>query len=448
MFLREPIITQNIADDNISRLLVGRISDPDIGDLEAKAFFNFSPPIDQFYPSPGATFVSLTLQLKFDFYSIGVMDSSDLHLDVYEVAEPMTPDHLYYSGTQVGTNLTPAGDTIFAIGPQFLKEGWEAFVDTDATNNEYFVMPVKLDGTSVGQNLLDDLKNDQLIFGDFMAFSAKYTGFAVTMPVGNKILGFTPVYSLPAPSGVDSKLILKYLEIDGNTVQVDFPIYYSSVGGLLNPVVTYTYLAPDRSTGVLNGLVPFEDFKPADDKMYIQCGTGIMGKFFLNKFYDHFDPLENVVINSAELVMENTFTGRPPQSFELLLLDSVNQYRPYTIDTVINGVVGKIVDPYLAKINEGIVPLAIGEEETRVAIGDNLTNGTISIDPEDGTIGRTLISEFVQQLVTHKTHPRRATAFALHPMENEFKKTVSQIKLSGSSAKLKIYYSVPLTNLP
>jgi hypothetical protein len=44
--MREPILTQNIADDEISRLLVGRVSDPDLGDLEAKAYFNFSPPIE------------------------------------------------------------------------------------------------------------------------------------------------------------------------------------------------------------------------------------------------------------------------------------------------------------------------------------------------------------------------------------------------------------------
>jgi hypothetical protein len=449
VFLREPIVTQNIAEDNISRLLVGRISDPDIGDLEAKAYFNFSPPIDQFYPSAGATFVSLQLQLKFDYYSIGVMDSSDLHLEVYEVADPMTPDHIYYSGTTVSTQPTAAGDTIFAVGPQFLNEGWAKFVDNDATNNEYFVLPIKLDATTVGQSLLDDLKNDRLLFEDFLAFSTKYTGFAITMPIGNKILGFTPVYSLPSPTTVDSKLILKYLESDGTTlVQVDFPIYYSSVGGTLNPVVTYTFLNPDRTTGVLNGIVPFEDFKPADDKMYIQSGTGIMGKFDLGKFYEHFDPLQNVVINSAELVMENTYSGRTPQSFEFLLLDSGNQYRAYTIDTVISAGVAKMVDPYLAKINRGIIPLAVGTDETRVAIADDLTNGTLSIDQEDGTIGKTLFSEFFQQLVTYKSDPRRVKAFALHPMDNEFKKTVSQIKLSGSSAKLKIYYSVPLTNLP
>lgn len=447
VFLREPIITQNTSEDDLSRLLVGKFSDPVLGDLEAKAFFNFSPPIETVFPNAGATFESLELQLKFDYYAYGATDSSDLQLNVHEITEPMTSDRIYYSGTQVAIAASPIGDTIIAPGPTELREGWARYADNDATNNTYFTITIKLSGT-MGQSLLNDFINDRTIFDDFSAFSARYPGLSVSMPSGNKILGFTPVYSLPTPTTVDSKIILKYKE-SGTTVAVDFPIYYSSINSVLNPVVTFSFVESDRSGGPLNGMLPFQDFVPADNQMYVQSCTGIMAKFELAKVYAYFDTIENAVINSAEMVFENTSTSvRAPQQFELLLLDSVNQFRGLYLDTIIAGQNIKINDPYLLKIQQGIVPLAVSADESRVAILNELTGQTASIDQNTGKIGLTVLTEFYQQIITNKKSPRRAKAFAFHPLDNEFEKTVSSLRLDPSSAKVKIYYSKPLTSLP
>jgi len=446
VFLREPISTQNTSEDDLSRLLVGKVSDPGLGNIEAKAFFNFSPPIQTAFPSAFATFESLELQLKFDYYSYGTPDSSDLQLNVFEVEEPMTADRVYLSGTQIAIGASPIGDTVITPGPAELKEGWSRYIDNDPTNNSFFTVTIKLSGP-MGQNILNDLVNDRLIFEDFVAFSSKYPGFAVTMPSGNKILGFTPVYSLPTPTGVDSKVILKYKE-SGTTVVVDFPIYYSSINGTLNPVVTFSFVESDRSTGPLNGIIPFQDFVPADNQMYVQSGLGIMAKFELAKVYEYFDTIENVVINSAEMVFENTSSARPPQQFELLLLDSVNQFRGLYLDTLIAGETIRINDPYLIKIQQGIVPLGISADEIRLAILNELTGQAASIDQTTGKIGSTVMTEFFQQIIVNKKSKRRAKAFAFHPQENEFEKTVSSLRLDPSSAKVKIYYSKPLTSLP
>ncbi len=446
VILREPILTQNIADDEISRLLVGRVLDPDLGNLEAKAYFNFSPPIQPVFPTTNAQFVSLQLVLKFDFYSYGATDSSDMQLTLHELDEQLTTERLYYSGTTIGYNPVPTGDTTFALGPAELRNGWEKASDNDATNNVYYNLPIKIDGP-IGPSLLNDLINDRNTIDDFTLFSARYRGFALTMPVGNKILGFTPVYTLPTPLPVDSRIVLTYKE-SGTTQVVDFPIYYAQVNNTLNPVVTYTLLEPSRAGSVVDGLQPFVDLIPSDGKLYAQSGTGILPKFDLTKVYQYFDTVEFPIINSAELVLENEYTGRTPEDFQLLLLDSMNQFRGVFVDTVVAGNPIQINDPYLFKIQPGIVPLSAGADETRVAILNELTGSSASVDQTTGKVGLTILTEFFQQIITNMDSPRRAKSFALFPLDTEFKKTVSILKLNASSAKLKIYYSKPLTTLP
>jgi hypothetical protein len=83
-----------------------------------------------------------------------------------------------------------------------------------------------------------------------------------------------------------------------------------------------------------------------------------------------------------------------------------------------------------------------------VAVLNAFSGSSASIDQETGKVGLTYITEFVQQIVAQSASPRRALSFALHPLDNEFKKTVSVLKLDPSSAKLRVYYSKPLSGIP
>ncbi len=446
VFLREPVRTQNIVENEVSRLLVGRATDPELGNITASSYFNFSPPIETVFPNPTAVFESLELQLKFDYYSFGATDSSDLQLQIFELLDPLTADQEYYGSSPASVGALPIGDTTFALGPDELKLGWSFYTDNNPANNAFFDVKIKLSGT-VGQSLLDDLIGNRTVFDDFAAFSARYPGFAVTMPVGNQILGFTPVYTLPAPVSGDSKIILKYKEgaID---VTVDFPIYYTSIGGQLIPVVSFTSLISDRSGTPLDGVLPFQDFTPTDNNLYLQSGLGLVTKFELDNVYAYFDTIDNAIINSAELVLNNTSSLRAPQSLSLFLLDSTNNFRGLYLDTIVGGKTIRINDPYLVKIQNGIIPLTVSETESRASVLNDLTSGTFSVDQETGKIGLTLLTEFFHQIIKHKTSKRRVKALALFPNQAEFEKTISALKLDPSSATLKIYFSKPLTSLP
>ena len=423
-------------------MLVGRAVDPDLGELEATAFFNFSPPIEDTAPIPTAEFVSLELVLKFDYYSFGVMDSSQLELAVHELLEPIPFDNFYDSKSVVPYQALPIGDTIISPGPVMLKNGWALASDNDLTNNTYFSAIIKLPAT-LGQDLLQDLITGGPLIEEFAQFSAKYPGFALKMPSGNKILGFTPVYTLPTPSRLDSRLVLTFKE-NNNTATRDFPIYYTLQDDIVNSVTSFSQLTEVRSGTVLDGIVPFLDFTPTDGNLYVQSGTGIMPKFSFSKVYEYFDTIPNVVINLAELEIENLYTGRTPEDIEFLLLEDGNQFRPVKIDTVIDGQQKSVDDPYLIKIRTGVVPQGIGIE-TRVIALNQLTGSSVGVDQETGKVGSTIFTEFFQQIITHKDSYHRAEAFAIHPVENEFNKSVSILKLGPSSATLKVYYSIPTT---
>jgi hypothetical protein len=372
------------------------------------------------------------------------MDSSDLQLSVHELMEPLNSNNVYDSRTPVPYQPTAVGDTVINPGPTQLEGGWKIASDNDLTNDIHFSHSITL-SPSIGQSLLDDLRNldSQGTINDFAAFSSKYPGFAVAMPSGNKILGFTPVYQQPEPDQSDSRLVLTYVD-NSVAYTVDFPIYFAVVNGVLNQVTSFSYLNTNRTGTALEGILPFQDFSPTDGNLYTQSGMGIMPKFSLSKVYDYFDTIPYVVINSAELEIENTYTGRTPQRFELLVLNQLNGFRSLSIDTLINGTLKSFEDPYLFKIRDGLVGLGT-EPETRAAVLNQLTGASASIDQTTGKVGSTILTEFFYQIVTYKDEPNRALGFALHPADNEFNKTVSKLKLSPSSATLKVYYSTALT---
>jgi len=444
VILRSPVSTRNTIQENLARILVGKYSDPDFGNLEAKGYFNFSPPLQKAVLENTAVFESLHLQLKFDYYSYGMMDSSNLQLKVYELLTGLGTDGDFFNTSSIPASGTSIGDTTFSPGPVQLQDGWNRYIDADASNNIYFTLRIQLLG-ALGQNLFDDVKNNPALLNNFADFITKYPGLSVTMPVGNKILGITPVYSLPYPDVVDSKLVLTYKD-GASAFTADFPIFFSnSLTGIV-PVMSFSSITADRSSTTLNGVIPYQDFISSDDKLYVQCGSGIVTKLDLGNYYKYFDSLSNVVINSAELVMTNTSQARPPLKIELRILNADNKFRSIFYDTLINGQNVRINDPYLVKIRSSISVSGTSATETSVSILNQISGVLINVNQTTRQPDAPIVTEFFQQIINHRTDPRRAKSFVIFPLDDEFKKTTSSMVLNPSSATLRVYYSKP-TNL-
>ena len=442
VFLRSPVSTQNFTGETLARILIGRYADPHFGNMEARGNFTYSPPLQRVFPELTSVYESLELQLKFDYYSYGSNDSTDQQLEVFEVTEPIGSGGDYYNTTVPATKPAPTGTITFAVGPSQLAEGWKKYNDLDLANNTYFTLSIPLGGT-LGQDLFDDVKNNPARLENFNDFIAQYPGLSVTMPFGNKILGVTPVYGLPAPELEDSKLILKYRN-GATSFSVVFPIYLSTIGSTVIPVVSFSSITSDRNETQLDGMLPFQDLVPLNKNLYVQSGTGILSKLDLGEFYKHFESLDNIIVNGAEIVLTNTSSERPPQVLELRVLDGANQFRTTYYDTIINGEFRRLPsDPYLIKIRKAIV--ASGPDQTNVSVLTDLSGPIIPVDQETRKVNKVFLTEFFQQLYNYKSDSRRIKALSIFPSDNEFAKTTSSLTLDPSSATLRIYYSKPIT---
>ncbi|MBL7863598.1 MAG: DUF4270 family protein [Cyclobacteriaceae bacterium] len=451
VLLHSPLSTRNTLQEGVNRLLVGHATDPTFGHVEAKSYFNFSPPVQWTTPAPDAVFESLELQLKFDYYAYGPLDNSAVFLEVYEIVDQLNSSVEYYNTTPVNLGATAVADTLIELGADEIRDGWAAYIDNTAANDAYFTLTIKLNST-YGLNLFNDLLNDQAVFSNFSTFTSRYPGFAVTSPSASKILGIAPVYSLPTPSEFDSKVILKYKE-GANVYAVDYPIYYtilqvSEDKQEVFPSISFSGIEADWSSTPLSGIVPFEDFHTVDGNLPIQSGTGLMTKLDLTPVFDYFDSLDVVVINSAEFIMENISSTKPPQKIQLAILDSINGFRPIYLDTLINN--QPVYDPYLRAIqlNGGVNLLTVNIDETRAVILNELSGNSVFVDQGTGKIDPIIVTEFFQQLLNLKTSSKRAKSIAVYPIDMEFQKSVSSLLLDPSSAKLRVYYTKPLTAIP
>ena len=143
-YLYSPLATGNTSEQKLARILVGKYNDPNFGNIESRGYFSYAPPLQPVTPGPGATFVSLELQLKFDYYSYGSSDSTDQLLRIVELLEPISADGNYTNNSTISISSTPIGQQLFAPGPVDLKNGWKTNIDADPKNNVSFTVTIPI----------------------------------------------------------------------------------------------------------------------------------------------------------------------------------------------------------------------------------------------------------------------------------------------------------------
>ncbi len=419
--------------------MVGNYNDPQFGNMQVKGFANIAPPTLLLTPPATSVFDSLVLQLSLDFYHYGSSDSSQLTMQVFEVLDTIHPLAGYYTTTQVAYGTQPLGEVKFGVNPTSFDESLALNADRDTSNNVKYNVRVVMDG-GYGASLLNDMIKNPALFRDVNSFIGKYKGFAFVMKDGNKIIGINPVFTGPAPKGKDTKLSLYYSDGAAQS-RADYPLYYANnfTTGTTFPGVSFTTITTDRSPTVLSGIELFKDFVPINQQFYVQSSTALITKMDLTSFYDFADTLGNIVFNSAELVMNNISQQTAPSQVQLRFLDSTNGFRSLFVDSLVNGVVKPVLDPYLAKI-----PKAWAPNTTSNAVDVRADQGSVVRVSTDKTIGKFFITEFCQQIYRYKTDPRRVKAIALMPIEAEFQKSVSSLVLDPG-VSLRLYYTRPLS---
>jgi hypothetical protein len=407
--------------------------------MEVQAFSNIAPPTVTITPTSTSTLDSLILQLSLDFYFYGSRDSSQQHLQVFEVLDTIQPTAGYYSTTSIQYGKKLMGEARFSVNPPVFDEALTLNADTDTSNNVTVMVRMAIN-PGYGQSLLQDMINNPALFTDINSFIGKYKGLAFIMKEGDKIVGFNPVFSATSPTAKNTRLSLYYSD-GGIQSRADYSLYYANnfSVGITFPGVSFTTIETDRSPTVLAGIQDSKDFIPGDKRFYVQSGTALITKFDLSSFYNFMDTIDNAVFNSAEVVVTNVGQQRSPYEVQLRLLDSTNHFRSPYVDSLVNGVISPVIDPYLAKIPTALAVAATSSN----AIDVRADQGSAIAVATDYTIGKIFITEFCQQIYRHKTDPRRIKWVGLMPVEGEFQKSISSLVIDPN-VYLRLYYSKPI----
>ncbi|HWA34460.1 MAG TPA: DUF4270 family protein [Cyclobacteriaceae bacterium] len=443
------VLTQNIsgeldvAGNTFSRTLIGKINDPRFGKITATTYLNFSPPLSTVTPDPTSTADSILMELALDFYQVGSTGTTTQTFEVHELLDTLN-ELGYYSSSTVPYSSTAIATASVSIDPDFFANAVLAKTDADTSNDQSLKLKIKLPIT-LGQNVLQDLITTSSAITDFNVFSGKYKGFALVPTNSDKIFGMNPI--ITTPYNYRQSRIVLYYSTAGVQSHADLPLYpaINSVTGLSNNVVSFTSFSTDRSGTALSGIEPYKEFKPTDGYTYVQGGSALMTRLDLRDFYKYVDTLNNVIINSAQLITNNTISQGYVNSVSLRILDSLNTFRNPYMDSLVNDVIQNDVPQYVFrnKRNE----LSFGDVATNPTV-DVLMLGTsatpISVDTYQ--LDGALVTEFCQKIAGDGHYKDRIKWLAIIPNDTEFRKSVNLLVLDPTT-KLRIFYSQPIIKI-
>jgi len=404
-----------------NRLLVGSYSDPDFGEIRTESFAQYRPTSVTTSIPGNAVFDSLILQLYLDFYIYGSSGSSDLELSIHEITEELNNDLLYYSTSSVTYNGgSSLGGTTARINADFFNQEAE---DTNA--DSVVIVKIKL-SQAFGQRLFDAVDPEDENYTNFELFKTKFKGLAIIPQQSDKIVGI-------GSNSINTVLNMYYHYDQTNSV-----LQYS-----LSQGVNFSTISADRSMTELSGLTQYHtDFTPISNR-YIQSGTSLVTKLDFSKYYEYIDTLSNIIINSAELSIENVNPEggfNNPVNLNLGMLKANNRFKYFetkqdTLDYLeFEGsfAIGPIIDPD--------VPSALYAASDQ---GDLLY---LTYSETDNNFGGAYPTLFFQRLFEQKDKPY--PYWALVPNNPAPRKSVNRTSFTKDNIKLKIYYTRPFIDSP
>ena len=392
-----------------SRLLFGKYVDPVFGSIEAKAFAQFRPIT---YPvlSTIAEYDSVYLQMRYDFYSYGTPGETTQTVSLYEITQILNFDDSYSFNTPVTISRIPLATADLRVNADYFKEEI-ANTSSDSVLTAKFRL-----ADTFGQRLFDSIDPEDTLFTNLNYFTQQFKGLAVVPQQSDKVVGI---------NNFDAKTVITLYYHEEDVVKT---VLFS-----LANLIAFSQINSNRSGTELDGLNTFySDFSGTNNR-HIQNGTSIVTKLDFSKFYEYMDTIPRIIINSAELSLNDVGSSTEfavPQNLSMAMLRMNNRYRTVSSrqDTVdIIPVAGAVL------ISNGSV------------LASNNAGGVFVLpySSDDQTyLGYPTI--FFQRLfnVKESKYPN----WALTPVNPPAGKAVNRTVFPKDNIKLKIYYTRPLLN--
>lgn len=320
IYLRDSLRTSNFSySGEVNRFMVGSYTDDVFGDISSTAFSQyFSTNITKLGET--AEFDSVTLELRYDLYTYGESESTPQTLGIYELDQELKSDSLrfYFNRSKIAYS-TMIGSKSFTIDPQIFKDFAASSTDADTV----ITLNVPLDG-AFGQRIFDKAiqyrdatTKEDSAFVYYNEFVKEFKGIAIKPESSDKIFGFNP-------AATQSKITVHYHEADEDSLSFSLA---------LTGVIGFNQISANRSVSELAEVSDYyQEYQPLTDNRYIQSGIGILTKLDFSKFYEFADTVPNMLINSAELIIETTPSDDfdPPAGLALRVLKENNRIKKYS----------------------------------------------------------------------------------------------------------------------
>jgi len=272
------------------------------------------------------------------------------------------------------------------------------------------------------------------LFIYFRDFVKVFKGIAIKPNSGDKIVGFDP-------SSTESRIILHYHDAKEDSLTLSLTL--ANVNG-------FSQIKTDRSASALGEVNDFyKDYLADAENRYVQSGTGVVTKLDFSKFYEFADTLQNSVIHSAEMVIENVQaspTNSPPTGLSLRMMLDNNHLNKYNANNAQDQTdllyfsYPSIRSAFARYDNAGGgAPPIVENDNAFFAAGDQ-----IAFLPYSSTSAsyKGLWTLFFQRLSEKDSQKSRFKYFALYPTGP---KTLNRVVFPKSSIKLKVFYTKSTT---
>jgi hypothetical protein len=410
-----------------------------IGKVTAQTILAISPAAAALIPQ-NAFFDSVTLQLRYNFYSYGFTGEKTHSFAVHSLLDTLDRSSKRYDYSDVVPyNPTPMS---YLAPDETVKESRTSItVRYDSLRKQFLLGSSAQDtllttirlGDDFGQRLFTLAQSytfsggsSSLIAAQYRDFSSLVKGLAIVPESDQGILGirydnFTRVtlHYHAFTNGVKDTLSRSY-----------------AVGGS-----TFTNVNTDRTGTDAAGMMLYQNTSSdAFGNRYVQGASGLLTKIDLDKFYEFIDTVGNIIVNEAELVLGGAQSATGLESHSSL---SIKLMRPD--NQFVNGNV-RADSAYLRNyvlLESGTLHAFVQTDEPT----STASRAVLGFDSDEGRFSG-YMTLFAQSLIRYANRPDalpqyRVQHLAVFPNSPAAGYAVNRSQFDASQVKLRIYYTKP-----
>lgn len=431
---------------NNTSLLIGEYNDPTLGTVRAEPFVQLIPVASTALDAAIThTFDSVRMDIVFNQYGYGFTSAQDFKFSIHEILGDSLDRRLFYhsysSTAPRQFDPTPVGEfslkgiSYYDLRKEYLK----------TSGKDTLVASVRLTD-DFGKKLFELAKTT----GDRKVFINTVKGLAIRRVEGTGILGISN-NGLPgvSNSAIVTRVTMYYHYTNSSGAVVNATRLYPIAGWTGNyGDPNYTSITVDRAASELSLIgQSYQSYQIPSGLRVIQSGSPVITKLDLSNFYEFADTVENIIISSAELLIEGVQhpQGMNPHSLLTYKVMKGDLFANYNVIADSSEVQSYFVS---GKIFPDLKHYYVRNEDPSVDFSAAVIGYDSTKQKYSGFM--TLFSQglFVNKKKQGQINPNRIKYLALYPVTPLPAASVNRTLFNANDIKLRIYYTKPTDSNP